>query len=93
MKENISLKTRLRNHTITRKEEEILEEDRVVEEVLLEEEEEEEEEEKYDAMPMERQGTCLGNVSRKIKKEEVNFTFQKHREGMLKKKEQRMEDP
>jgi hypothetical protein len=30
-------------------------------------------------MPMERQGTCLGNVLRKIKEEEVRLTFQKHR--------------
>jgi hypothetical protein len=44
-------------------------------------------------MPMERQDTCLGNVSRKIKKEEVKLTFQKHKEEMLKHKEQRMEDP
>jgi hypothetical protein len=36
-------------------------------------------------MPMERQGTCLGNVPRK-RKEEVKLTFQKHREGMLKQK-------
>jgi hypothetical protein len=44
-------------------------------------------------MPVERQGTCLGNVPRKIKNEEVKLTFQKNREGMLKHKEQRMEDP
>ena len=44
-------------------------------------------------MPVERHGTCLGNVSRKIKKEEVKLTFQNNREGMLKQKEQRMEDP
>jgi hypothetical protein len=30
---------------------------------------------------------------RKINKEEVKLTFQKHREGMLKQKEQRMEHP
>ena len=42
-------------------------------------------------MPVERHGTCLGNVPRKRKKEEVKLTFQKHKEGMLKKKEHRME--
>jgi hypothetical protein len=44
-------------------------------------------------MPVERQGTCLGNVLRKINKEEVKLTFQKHKEEMLKQKEHRMEDP
>ena len=43
-------------------------------------------------MPVERQGTCLGNAQRKQKKEEM-LTFHKHREELLKKKEQRMEDP
>jgi hypothetical protein len=42
MTEHISLRTKMKNHTVTRKEEEVLEEDRVVEEVILEEEEEEE---------------------------------------------------
>jgi hypothetical protein len=42
---------------------------------------------------MERQGTCIGNSPKKIKKEEVNLTFQKHREEMLKRKEQRMGGP
>jgi hypothetical protein len=42
MIENIGLRTRLRNHTITRNEEEVHEEDRMVEETLLEEEVEEE---------------------------------------------------
>jgi hypothetical protein len=46
----------------------------VVEEVLLEEEEEAEEE-KYDVIPLERHGTCLGNVLRKRNKEEVKLTF------------------
>jgi hypothetical protein len=41
-------------------------------------------------MPVERHGTCLGNVPRKVNKEEVRLTFQKYREGMLK---QRMKDP
>jgi hypothetical protein len=89
---HISLRTRLKNHTDTRKEEGVPEEDKVVEEVLLEEEEEEEEE-KYDVMLVESQGTCLGNVPRKGNKEEVKLTFQKHKEGMLKQKEQRMEYP
>jgi hypothetical protein len=44
-------------------------------------------------MPMERKGTCLGNALRKRKKEEVKLTFKKHKEDMLKQKEQRMEDP
>jgi hypothetical protein len=44
-------------------------------------------------MPVERHDRCLGNGPRKIKKEEVKLTFQKHREGMLKQKEHRMEDP
>jgi hypothetical protein len=44
MTRHISPRTRLKNHTVTRKEDKILEEDRVVEEVLVEEEEEEEEE-------------------------------------------------
>jgi hypothetical protein len=44
-------------------------------------------------MPMERQGTCLGTISRKRNKEEVKLTFQKQREGMLKQKEQRREHP
>jgi hypothetical protein len=44
-------------------------------------------------MHVERQGTCLGNDSRKRKKDEVKLTFQKHREGMLKQKEKRMEHP
>jgi hypothetical protein len=44
-------------------------------------------------MPVERQGTCLGNVLRERNKEEVNLTFQKHRKGMLKQKVQRMENP
>jgi hypothetical protein len=44
-------------------------------------------------MPVERHGTCLGNFSRKINKEEVKLTFQKNREEMLKQKEQRMGDP
>jgi hypothetical protein len=35
-------------------------------------------------MPLEIQGTYLGNVSRKRKKEEVKLTFQKQRERMLK---------
>jgi hypothetical protein len=43
---------------------------------------------------MERQGTCLGNVPRgKKENKEVKLTFQKNKEGMLKKKEQRMEQP
>jgi hypothetical protein len=42
MTEHISLRMRLRNHTITQNEEEVLEKDRVVEETLLEEEAEEE---------------------------------------------------
>ena len=42
MTENISLRTRLRNHTITWKEEEVPEKDKVVGEILPEEEEEEE---------------------------------------------------
>jgi hypothetical protein len=42
---------------------------------------------------VERQGTSLGNVPRKRKKEKVKLTFQKHRGGMLKHKEQRMEHP
>jgi hypothetical protein len=33
--------------------------------------------------------TCLGNVPRRRKKEEVKITFQKNREEMLKDKEQR----
>jgi hypothetical protein len=37
-------------------------------------------------MHVEIQGTCLGNVPRKINKEEVKLTFRKHREGMLKQK-------
>jgi hypothetical protein len=41
---------------------------------------------------MEIQGTCLGNAPRKRKKEE-KLTFQKHKEGMSKHKEQRMEHP
>jgi hypothetical protein len=44
-------------------------------------------------MPVEIQGTCLRNAPRKRKKGEVKLTFEKHREGMLKQKEQRMEDP
>jgi hypothetical protein len=39
---HISLRTRMRNHTITQNEEEVHEGDRVVEETLLEEEAEEE---------------------------------------------------
>jgi hypothetical protein len=42
MTEHISLRRRLRNHTITQNEEEFLGKDRVVEETLLEEEAEEE---------------------------------------------------
>jgi hypothetical protein len=42
MTKHISLRTRLRNHTITRNEEEVHEEDRMVEETLLEEEAEKE---------------------------------------------------
>jgi hypothetical protein len=42
MTEHISLRMRLRNHTITQNEEEVHEEDRMVEETLLEEEAEEE---------------------------------------------------
>jgi hypothetical protein len=44
MTECISLRTRMKNHTVTQKEEKILEGDGVVEEVILGEEEEEEEE-------------------------------------------------
>jgi hypothetical protein len=40
---------------------------------------------------VERQDISLGNVSREIKKEKVKLTFWKHREEMLKHKEQRME--
>jgi hypothetical protein len=43
-------------------------------------------------MPMEIHGTCLGNSPRNINKEE-KLTFWKHRERMLKQREQRMEDP
>ena len=43
-------------------------------------------------MHVERQDTCPRNVLRKIKKEEVKLTFQKHRKGMLKQKVQRMEN-
>jgi hypothetical protein len=43
-------------------------------------------------MPMERQDTCLGNTPRKRKKED-KLTFQKHKEGILNQKEQRMEHP
>jgi hypothetical protein len=42
MTEHISLRTRLRNHTITQDKEEVHEGDRVVEETLLEEEAEDE---------------------------------------------------
>ena len=42
MTEHISLRMRLRNHTITRNKEEVHEEDIMVEETLLEEEAEEE---------------------------------------------------
>jgi hypothetical protein len=42
---------------------------------------------------MERQGTCLGNFLRKRKNVEVKLTFHKHRKGMLKPKEKRMEHP
>jgi hypothetical protein len=44
-------------------------------------------------MYVERQDICLGNVLRKKKEDEVKLTFQRHREEMLKKKEQRMEYP
>jgi hypothetical protein len=37
-------------------------------------------------MPVERRGTCLGNVPIKRNKEEVKLTFQKHGEEMLNKK-------
>jgi hypothetical protein len=40
---------------------------------------------------VERQDISLGNVLRERKKEKVKLTFQKHREEMLKQKEQRME--
>jgi hypothetical protein len=42
---------------------------------------------------MERQDISLGNVPRERKKEKVNLTFLKHKEEMLKQKEQRMEHP
>jgi hypothetical protein len=42
---------------------------------------------------MERQDISLRNVSRERNKEKVKLTFQKHREEMLKQKEQRMEHP
>jgi hypothetical protein len=42
MTEHISLRTRLRNHTITHNEEEVHEGDKMVEETLLDEEAEEE---------------------------------------------------
>jgi hypothetical protein len=42
---------------------------------------------------MERQDTCLGNVPRKRKNEEVQLTFLKNKKGMLKQKLQRMEHP
>ena len=54
MTEHISLRTRLRNHTVTQREQEVPEKDRAVEEILPKEEEEEEEEEEYNAMPVER---------------------------------------
>jgi hypothetical protein len=44
-------------------------------------------------MSVEIQDTCLGNVPRKTKKEEVKLTFQKNRVEMLKQNEQRMEYP
>jgi hypothetical protein len=44
MTRHIILRTRMKKHTVTRKEEEVNKEERVVEEVILEEEEEEEEE-------------------------------------------------
>jgi hypothetical protein len=44
-------------------------------------------------MHVEKHETYLGNVLRKIKKEEVNLTFQNHRKGMLKQNVQRMENP
>jgi hypothetical protein len=50
---HISLRMRLRNHTVTWKEEEVPEKDKVVEEILLEEEEEKEEK-MQDVMPVER---------------------------------------
>jgi hypothetical protein len=40
---------------------------------------------------VERQDISLGNVPRERKKEKVKLTFRKHREEMLKQKEQRME--
>ena len=42
---------------------------------------------------MERHDISLGNVLREIKKGKVKLTFQKNKEEMLKKKEQKMEDP
>ena len=83
----------MKNNIVNMRKVEVLNMGNPVEGDLFPEEEEETREVKLDVIPMENQGTSLGNVPREIKKEKVNLTFRKHREGMLKQKEQRMEHP
>ena len=58
------------------------------EEALFREDEEETEEVKLDVMPVENQGTILGNVPRERKNEEEKHTLLKHK-SMWKQKQQK----
>ena len=86
-------KMRMESFAVIQREEDIPKGDNMVEGILFLEAEEEEEEERKNVMPMERHGICLGNVLRKINKEEEKLTFLKRRGGMLKQKKLNMENP
>ena len=74
-----NIRMRMRNHMVIFKEEEVPKENFLVGEIIFLEEEEEVEEVELNVMPVERQDTCLGNVSRGRKKEEVKHIFTKTR--------------
>jgi hypothetical protein len=81
---------KLTNNIVTMRKVEVLKKDNMEEEALFPEEEEEPEEVKLDVIPVENQGTSLGNVPRERKKEEVKHTLLKHR-SMWKQKQQKEE--
>jgi hypothetical protein len=81
---------KLENNIVTLRKVEVLRKDNMEEEALFPEEEEEPEEVKLDVIPVENQGTSLGNVPRERKKEEVKHTLLKHR-SMWKQKQQKEE--
>ena len=69
---------KLENSIVTQRKVEVLRKDNMEEEDLFPGDKEELEEVKLDVIPMENQGTSLGNVPREREKEEAKHTLLKH---------------